>query len=90
VNEEKNGFQACEQFTVLSSRTTPNVSRCDVCDQIERIHPTPGRRVVSGGELEALRRRMLIAVHERREDERRHREGNGANPSSAPAPRDSE
>lgn len=62
-------FPACELFTVLESRQDPNISRCDVCDQSERAHSKPGRRVVTGGEMESLRKQMLIAIHERREAE---------------------
>ena len=60
-------YQVCELFTVLESRQDPQLSRCDVCDQSERAHPKPGRRTLSGGQIEELRRQMLIAIHEKRE-----------------------
>jgi hypothetical protein len=60
-------YQVCDQFSVLASRENQDISRCDVCDQGQSAHSTPGRRVVSGGEMESLRKQMLIAIHERRE-----------------------
>ena len=60
-------YQVCDQFSVLASRENQDISRCDVCDQGQSAHSTPGRRVVSGGEMESLRKEMLIAIHERRE-----------------------
>jgi hypothetical protein len=62
-------YPVCELFTVLESRADPHISRCDVCDQGERAHAKPGRRTLKGGEIEALRRQMLIAIHEKREAE---------------------
>jgi hypothetical protein len=53
------GLPACECFTVLDSRAH-STGQCDVCDQSESRHATQGRRVLSGGEIEELRRRMLI------------------------------
>ncbi|HTJ26003.1 MAG TPA: hypothetical protein VMA36_07550 [Candidatus Limnocylindria bacterium] len=64
----------CERFTVLDSRRE-EISRCDVCDQLESAHDVGGRRILSGGEIEALRRRMLVETFEKREQERPHRDG---------------
>lgn len=71
-------YQVCDQFTVLATRPNPAISRCDVCDQGENVHASPGRRVASGGEIEALRRQMLIAIHERQQGERPAHSHNGS------------
>ncbi|MEO7038496.1 MAG: hypothetical protein ABI186_00525 [Candidatus Elarobacter sp.] len=54
----------CERFTVLDSRGGETVSQCDVCDEYEVAHPDVGRRTLSGGEVEELRRRMIIAAYD--------------------------
>ncbi len=58
----------CERFTVLESRTvqTPN---CEVCDHIAAVHASEETRVLTGGEIEALRKRILIERYERRQQE---------------------
>jgi hypothetical protein len=66
----KNGLPPCERFTVLDSRQG-EVSRCDVCEQLETAHASLGRRILSGGEIEELRRRMLVELYEKREAEDR-------------------
>lgn len=55
----ENALPPCERFTVLDSRGHVPL-QCDVCDQREGAHEAEGRRVLSGGEIEELRRRMLI------------------------------
>jgi hypothetical protein len=70
----ENSLPPCERFAVLESRTI-ETSRCDVCDQLEAAHHSPGRRVLSGAEIEALRRRMIVETYEALEEERRHSEG---------------
>ena len=62
------GGAPCERFTVLDSRRIES-SQCDVCDHLEASHESPGRRVLSGGEVEELRRRMLVERYELREEE---------------------
>jgi hypothetical protein len=63
---DEQAFPPCECFAVLDIRR-PEVSRCDVCDHVESAHAMPGRRVLSGGEIEALRRRLLIERYAARE-----------------------
>lgn len=70
----KNGLPPCERFTVLESRQS-EVSRCDVCEQLEAAHVNVGRRRLSGGEIEALRRRMLVELYEKREEEGQRSDG---------------
>lgn len=67
----------CDQFTILSSRETDRLSRCDVCDLAEDAHPTRGRRKLTGGEIEEIRRRLLIATYDKLEEAQRKKEGNG-------------
>jgi hypothetical protein len=50
---------ACDCFTVLDVRQSEPL-QCDVCDRVFGAHSGGGRRVLSGGEIEALRRQMLI------------------------------
>jgi hypothetical protein len=64
---DEDGFSPCECFTVLDIRRPEASSRCDVCDHVESAHQTPGRRVLSGGEIEALRRRLIIERYAARE-----------------------
>lgn len=71
----KNGLPPCERFTVLESRKSQTVPQCDVCDQVEAAHENLGRRILSGGEIEALRRRMIVETYEKREEERRGNDG---------------
>ncbi|MBV8602003.1 MAG: hypothetical protein JO359_10615 [Candidatus Eremiobacteraeota bacterium] len=72
----------CDRFTILESRQTDRLSRCDVCEHAEEDHESSGRRVLSGGEVEALRRQMLIEKFDRQEEGRRRHEGNGESSSS--------
>lgn len=81
---QEDGLQPCERFAVLESRQGRELSRCDVCDHIEEAHQAPGRRVLSGGEIEELRRRRLIATFEKTQDERRQREPDVPSPNGNP------
>lgn len=64
-------LQPCERFTLLESRRSQNVLRCDVCDHIADAHADSGRRVLTGEEVEEIRRRRLIARFEKMKEERR-------------------
>lgn len=55
----------CEHFSVLDSRGDETVAQCDVCDEFEVAHPNVGRRIVSGGEVEELRRRLIVATYDK-------------------------
>ena len=68
----------CEQFTVLQSRTGASAPTCDVCDMLESVHENPGRRVLSGGEVEELRRQMIVQVYDLQEEPGRANDRNGA------------
>ncbi len=57
----------CECFTVLESRANEPVAQCDVCDEFEVAHPEVGRRTLSGGEIEELRRQMIVAAYDKLE-----------------------
>lgn len=57
----------CERFSVLASRGDENVSQCDVCDEFEVAHPEGGRRTLSGGEVEELRRRLIVEAYDKME-----------------------
>jgi hypothetical protein len=59
--------EPCERFTVLDWRPDENIAKCDVCDHVESSHENPGRRRLSGGEIEALRRSLIVAMFERQE-----------------------
>jgi len=65
----------CERFTVLESRKGEKLSQCDVCDHPEAAHEKPGRRILSGGEIEALRRRMIVETHDKLEEHRQRSDG---------------
>jgi len=65
----------CERFTVLESRSSEPLSQCEVCDHPEAAHDTPGRRIVSGGDIEALRRRMIEETHDKLEERRQRSDG---------------
>jgi hypothetical protein len=67
---QESGLGPCEQFTVLDSRRNKNPSQCEVCDHPEAAHGSVGRRTLSGGEIEELRRRIIIERFERQQDER--------------------
>lgn len=49
----------CDRFTVLNTRKGGR-PECDVCDQLEEAHQNPGRRMMSGAEIEELRRRIIV------------------------------
>ncbi len=71
-NENANDdLQPCERFTLLESRRSQNLLRCDVCDHIADAHADAGRRVLTGEEVEEMRRRRLIARFEKMKEERR-------------------
>jgi hypothetical protein len=59
----------CDCFTVLDSRRGRQAVECDVCDHIQGEHAGSGIRVLTGGEIEALRRRILMERYERRQQE---------------------
>lgn len=74
MTQENENLQPCERFTLLESRRNQNLLRCDVCDHIEESHADAGRRVLTGEEVEELRRRRLIASFEKMQEERRRQE----------------
>ncbi len=59
----------CECFTVLETRINEPVLECEVCDHIAAEHERAGTRVLTGGEIEALRKQILIERYERRQQE---------------------
>jgi hypothetical protein len=65
----------CERFTILDWRPGDDLEKCDVCDHLEGAHESPGRRRLSGGEIEALRRRLIEEMFERQQAEGRPGEG---------------
>jgi len=65
-----NSLGPCDCFTVLESRQGENVSQCEVCDHIAASHAGTEIRVLTGGEIEALRRKILIERFEHRQKER--------------------
>jgi hypothetical protein len=71
----------CERFTVLESRKSETWSLCDVCDRPETAHGNPGRRTLPGGEIEALRRSMIVAIFDKLEEERQRSANNGREPA---------
>jgi hypothetical protein len=68
---------ACDLFTILDWRESDRLLRCDVCDQAEEAHPQSGRRRLSGGEIEELRKQLLMSTFAKQEEDRRRKEGNG-------------
>jgi hypothetical protein len=64
----------CECFTVLDSREDRVVAQCDVCDEFEVAHPDVGRRILSGGAIEELRKQMIIGAYDKLEGEDPHDE----------------
>lgn len=58
----------CDCFTVLES-STQRVPQCEVCDHIAAEHGSSAIRVLTGGEIEVLRKRILIERFERRQQE---------------------
>jgi hypothetical protein len=79
----ENTGATCDLFTILDWRESDRLLRCDVCDQAEEAHSQAGRRRLSGGEIEELRKRMLMETFTKQEEERRRKDGNGE--PSAPA-----
>ena len=67
----------CERFTVLESRTGASLPTCDVCEMLESVHENPGRRVLSGGEIEELRRQMIVQVYDLHPEPSRESDRNG-------------
>lgn len=59
----------CDRFTVLETRKGEGVPQCEVCEHIQAEHANPEIRFLAGGEIEALRRRILIERFERRQQE---------------------
>jgi hypothetical protein len=59
----------CDCFTVLETHKGQNVQQCEVCDHLQAEHEGTGIRISTGGEIEALRRRILIERYERRQQE---------------------
>jgi hypothetical protein len=70
----QNRLPPCERFAVLESRKI-ETAQCDVCDQPEAAHESLGRRILSGAEIEALRRRMIVETYEKLEEERQRSDG---------------
>ncbi len=62
-------MQPCNRFAVLDSRRDERESRCDVCGHLERDHEQPGRQRMTGGEIEALRRRLIIERYDKLEEQ---------------------
>jgi hypothetical protein len=67
----------CERFTVLEWRKSGTRFQCDVCDRPEAAHQNPGRRTLSGGEIETIRRRMIVEIYEKLEEKRQSIDSNG-------------
>jgi hypothetical protein len=77
------GSPTCDLFTILDWRKSEKLARCDVCDQLEEAHEQPGRRRLSGAQVEEARRNLLIADFERQEQHRLQRERNGESGGTA-------
>jgi hypothetical protein len=73
----------CEQFTELESHRSTNPARCEVCDHSEAAHGGAGRRTLTGGEIEELRRRIIIERFERQQQERQRSNGSHSDMISA-------
>jgi hypothetical protein len=74
VNPEDN-LGPCELFTLLASSQLQNVTQCEVCDHPESAHQSAGRRALSGGEIEELRRRIIVQRFEQRQQDHGEDEG---------------
>ena len=72
----------CERFTVLDWRESDRLARCDVCDQVEEDHDSPGRRRLSGAQIEELRRQMLMRTYAKQEEDRKRQAANGESSAS--------
>ena len=75
--EAATGMPPCDCFTILQSRPYERTVRCDVCDHVEEDHEGSGRRVLSGADVEALRRKFLIEKFDRQEEDRKRHASNG-------------
>jgi hypothetical protein len=64
----ENDLGPCDRFTVLDSRKDEGPAQCEVCDHIAAEHGD-GIRVLTGGQIEALRKKVLIERFERRQKE---------------------
>ena len=65
----------CERFTLLASSQIKNVTQCEVCDHPESAHESAGRRALSGGEIEELRRQIIVRRFEQNQQGRGQDEG---------------
>ena len=74
MNPESN-VGPCELFTLLASSQLQNVTQCEVCDHPESAHQSAGRRALSGGEIEELRRRIIVQRFEQLQEDREEGEG---------------
>ena len=73
----ESGLGPCERFTVLASSKLQNVTQCEVCDHPESAHENPGRRALSGAEIEEQRRRIIVERFERSQQDRDHEPSEG-------------
>jgi len=73
---DESSLPPCERFTALEWRKGEK-PECDVCDHLEASHKNAGRRTMSGGEIEELRRRILVERHDLREQERQRSKSDG-------------
>jgi hypothetical protein len=76
-------MEPCERFAVLDWRPDENIPNCDVCDHVESAHRNPGRRRLSGGEIEAQRRRLIEEMYEKQQAAGGHGGGGGIGPDTA-------
>jgi hypothetical protein len=67
----------CDCFTVLEWRESEKASQCDVCDRPRAAHANPGLRISSGGEIEALRRRIIVETYDQLERQRERNDPDG-------------
>jgi hypothetical protein len=74
TDEAQSAMPPCDQFTALATRRG-EPSDCDVCAQPEAGHEKPGRRTMTGGEVEALRRQMLMELYEKMDAQGPRHEG---------------
>lgn len=72
----------CEIFTILDSREGDRLARCDVCDRVEEDHESRGRRRLTGGQIEELRRQMLMTTYAKQEEDRKRHQANGESGAS--------
>jgi hypothetical protein len=76
-------MEPCERFAVLDWRPDENIAKCDVCDHLESAHDKPGRRRLSGGEIEAQRRHLIEAMFEKQQTTGRGGERGGIGADTA-------